>query len=129
MRYSNIGKEKANGVVYTPKAMADYLAKEMVNHKSCDNYNCNVIRILDPAVGRGELLCALLNTISSHCVQIEVIGYETDAMVCKKTQEELLNLFPNVNISIRNEDFLKAVEEQSIGLFDYVIANPPYIRT
>ena len=39
------------------------------------------------------------------------------------------SMFPDVELSIRNEDFLKAVEEQTTGLYDYVIANPPYVRT
>ena len=37
MRYSNINKEKANGVVYTPKAMAKYSAKEMLKYKTNNN--------------------------------------------------------------------------------------------
>lgn len=127
MRYSNIDKEKVNGVVYTPKAMAEYLAKEMVKYKA--HNSCNTIRILDPAIGKGELVIALLNIIGSSYTQIEVVGYETDTKVCKETTAELLRLFPNIKASIRNEDFLKAVEEHTTGLFDYVIANPPYIRT
>lgn len=127
MRYSNIEKEKANGVVYTPKAMAEYLANEMIKYK-LDN-NSNTIRILDPAIGKGELVFALLKVINSSFNQIEVVGYETDAKVCEETTAELLQSFPNVNISIKNEDFLIAVEENTTGLFDYVIANPPYIRT
>ena len=102
MRYSNINKLKANGVVYTPTAMANYLAKEMVHYKSNEN-NIDSIRILDPAVGRGELLIALLNTIKVPCaLQIEVVGYETDAIVCEETQKKLSNLFPNIIFSIKN---------------------------
>lgn len=128
MRYTNIDKEKANGVVYTPRTMAEYLAKEMVKHKAIDNAS-NTIRILDPAIGKGELVFALLKAISPSSNQIEVVGYETDANVCEETTAELLHAFPNVKISIKNEDFLVAVEKHTTGLFDYVIANPPYIRT
>lgn len=127
MRYSNIDKEKANGVVYTPKTMAEYLAKEMIKYKA--HNNGDAIRILDPAIGKGELVFALLNVIGSSYNQIEVVGFETDTKVCEETTAELLRLFPNIKISIKNEDFLVGVEEGNIGLFDYVIANPPYIRT
>lgn len=127
MRYSNINKEKANGVVYTPKSMAEYLAKEMVKYKA--RGESNTIRILDPAIGKGELVIALLNIISLSYTQIEVVGYETDAGVCVETSAELSRLFPKIKVSIKNEDFLKAVEDHTIGLFDFVIANPPYIRT
>ena len=128
MRYSNADKEKANGVVYTPSAVAEYLATEMVKYKAIGNAS-DPIRILDPAIGAGELVFALLKTIGSVCNQIEVVGYDTDITVCEKTTAELLHAFPNVQVSIKNEDFLAAVEEQTAGLFDYVIANPPYIRT
>ena len=127
MRYSNINKEKANGVVYTPKSMAEYLAKEMVKYKA--RGESNTIRILDPAIGKGELVIALLNIISLSYTHIEVVGYETDAEVCVETSAELSRLFPKIKVSIKNEDFLKAVEDHTIGLFDFVIANPPYIRT
>ena len=127
MRYSNINKEKANGVVYTPKSMAEYLAKEMVKYKA--RGESNTIRILDPAIGKGELVIALLNIISLSDTHIEVVGYETDAEVCVETSAELSRLFPKIKVSIKNEDFLKAVEDHTIGLFDFVIANPPYIRT
>ena len=128
MRYSNVGKEKANGVVYTPRTVADYLAKEMIKYKSCDS-NCNVIRILDPAVGKGELLHSLLKLIVSYYNTIEVVGYETDSIICKETEAELKKTFPNVKISIRNENFLNSIAEETTGMFDYVIANPPYVRT
>lgn len=128
MRYSNIDKEKANGVVYTPKTMAEYLAKEIVKYKVIDNTS-DTIRILDPAIGKGELVFALLRAIGSSYKKIEVVGYETDVNVCEETTAKLLHAFPNIMISIRNEDFLVAIEEHTTGLFDYVIANPPYIRT
>ena len=128
MRYSNMDKEKANGVVYTPRTMAEYLAKEMVKYKMHNN-KCDTIRILDPAIGKGELVFALLKVIEPSCTQIEVVGYETDPKICEETTSELLRSFPNVKVSIKNVDFLVAVEECIVGLFDYVIANPPYIRT
>lgn len=129
MRYSNIGKEKENGAIYTPIAMAKYVAEEMIRFKP-KNSGKGVVRILDPAVGKGELLVAIINAIkASSSTQIEVVGYETDADICEDTQNELLRLFPDIVLTIKNEDFLKAVEKSTTGKFDYVIANPPYIRT
>lgn len=130
MRYANIEKEKTNGVVYTPAAMADYLSQEMIRYKPCNDNNNVAIRVLDPAMGRGELLVSFLNSIKeSYTGQIEVVGYETDAIICEETKKTLSNLFPDIIVSIRNEDFLKAIAEQTTGLYDYVIANPPYVRT
>ena len=117
MRYANIKKEKTNGVVYTPTVMADYLSLEMIRYKPCNSNSTGVIRVLDPAVGKGELLISFLKAIKKICtVKIEVVGYETDMAICKETRETLSNLFPDVELSIRNEDFLKAVEEQTTGL-------------
>lgn len=127
MRYSNLSKEKENGIVYTPKSMAKYLAKEMVKYKA--DKDSNTIKILDPAIGKGELTIALVETIGLAYSKIEVVGYETDARICEETSAELLHLFPGIKLSIKNENFLTAVENHTTGLFDYVIANPPYIRT
>ena len=52
MRYSNAGKLKENGVVYTPTEMANYLAFEIYKYWKADK--TDNICILDPAVGQGE---------------------------------------------------------------------------
>lgn len=128
MRYSNTSKEKENGIVYTPTAMADYLAHEMIIHKSPQNDG--IISVLDPAAGKGELLISIIKALSDiSTAKIVAVGYETDSSVYLKTQLKLEKLFPDVTITIKNEDFLQAVEEKTVDKFDYVIANPPYIRT
>lgn len=128
MRYTNTGKGKENGVVYTPASMAEYLAAEILKNSNC-NY-ADKIDILDPAVGGGELLVALIRAIKEKTTSpIYAVGYETDADVCKETKERLSQLFPDIIIDIRNGDFLAAVEDHSAGMYDLVIANPPYVRT
>ena len=127
MRYSNTGKNKENGVVYTPEEMANYVAKEILNYRT--SAFDSEISILDPAVGTGELLIALINTISEQGKRIKVVGYETDKIVGKETQKKLEIMFPQVEIEIRTSNFLDAVEDGTAGKYDCVIANPPYIRT
>jgi len=127
MRYGNENKNKANGVVYTPIEMATYVARQMTRYKTAHNDDRTMI--LDPAVGEGELLVAMINAIKSHGNAITAVGYETDEVVAKSTQERLSNLFPDVEIEIRCGDFLSAVDSGSVEKYDYVIANPPYIRT
>lgn len=128
MRYSNTGKSKENGVVYTPSEMADYLAYEIVKCRT-ERFN-NQIDILDPAVGGGELLISMIRVLKEMTKsKIVAVGYETDNVVCNQTQEKLRELFPDVVFEIRQGDFLEAVENETVELFDFVIANPPYVRT
>ena len=127
MRYSNTGKNKENGVVYTPDKMASYVAAEMLKYTFSPL--CDEIAILDPAVGTGELLIAMINAVKESGKRIKAIGYETDATVGKETEDKLRKMFPQVEVEIRITDFLDAVENEMTGQYDYVIANPPYIRT
>lgn len=128
MRYKNESKNKTNGIVYTPKCLADYVTSEMLKYKSIESCSSEVL-ILDPAVGDGELLVSLIEAIKDSGKKIRAVGYETDEDVSKKVQSKLSNQFPNIEIDIRHKDFLTANEEGSIEKFDYIIANPPYIRT
>ena len=128
MRYKNESKNKTNGIVYTPKCLADYVTSEMLKYKSIESCSSEVL-ILDPAVGDGELLVSLIEAIKDSGKKIRAVGYETDEDVSKKVQSKLSNQFPSIEIDIRHKDFLTAIEEGSIEKFDYIIANPPYIRT
>lgn len=127
MRYRDAGKNKENGVVYTPEDMANYVAAEICRYglKPIQSE----IAILDPAVGTGELLVAMIKATEKRNIKIKAVGYETDASIGKETQKKLENMFPQVEIEIRTGDFLDAVENGTAGKYDCVIANPPYIRT
>ena len=127
MRYSNENKSKANGVVYTPSAMADYVAQLILRY--ADKRESTEVSILDPAVGEGDLLVAMINAVKSRCSKLKVVGYETDQAVGEDTQSKLSEMFPEIDVEIRIGDFIAAVDDGSAGKFDYVIANPPYIRT
>ncbi|WP_295996790.1 N-6 DNA methylase [uncultured Veillonella sp.] len=130
MRYINESKEKSNGVVYTPTKMADYLAEQMILFSSFNFSTSNSVKILDPAVGEGELLISMIKKINSHSpqMQIDVTGYETDINVANKTQNYIENLFPDVKVKILPVDFLNHIDDIK-DKFDFIIANPPYIRT
>ena len=114
MRYKQTSKKKKNGVVYTPIEMADYVAKEMIKYGN-KIFN-DKIEILDPAVGEGELLLLMVKALKEKFPnEIRVVGYETDKNICKKTEERLKKLFPDSDVIIKNEDFLKAVENGTVG--------------
>lgn len=127
MRYANTDKKKKNGIVYTPAEMADFVSKEMIKYHSAAFSHS--ISILDPAVGKGELLIAMIKGLETFDKKINIVGYETDKIVAQKTEQKLRNLFPDIRLEIRTDDFIEAVEKGLDEKFDFVIANPPYIRT
>lgn len=106
--------------------MADFLSNELISYH-INNYS-DEIYVLDPAVSEGELLLSLGNLLKKHYPnnKLILIGYETDADVAKTTYQTLNKMFPNDKIEIINQDFLSV--EPTVQ-YDYVIANPPYIRT
>ena len=73
MRYSNETKEKSNGVVYTPTEMADYLADQMIRYSTFDFDVKNEVKLLDPAVGEGELLVAMIKRVKAIAPTINPI--------------------------------------------------------
>lgn len=127
MRYKNQTKKKSTGAVYTPVEMADYVSRQMLIY-SGDPHR-EVAFVLDPAVGEGELLISMVRALLPFCNQLYVVGYETDEEVGKATESNLREMFPAISVDIRIGDFLAAVEDGKVEKFDYVIANPPYIRT
>lgn len=130
MRYNNENKQKANGVVYTPTEMANYLASEMIHYSKIDLTKRTNVTLLDPAIGEGELLISIIKKVKeiNPSINIKATGFETDKDVAKKTQLSLCEMFPDVEIHIIAEDFLDNVEKIE-EKFDFIIANPPYVRT
>ena len=127
MRYSNQSKRKATGQVYTPLEMANYVVELMLKYKPPGAQK--EVAILDPAVGEGELLIALISALKSTGKIIKAVGYETDSDAAAFTQKRIETSFPDIEIDLRVGDFLSAIEQNTVGKYDYVIANPPYIRT
>lgn len=139
-RYSEVDQQKSAGATYTPEDFAAFVADQIV--LAADLPKRGKIRVLDPAVGDGALLEALLRRLSTGAKRrVEVFGYDTDpdAVVCASFR--LQQAFPSVNIQIEQKDFLEHVlslndesdlfstSEQAKEPFHLVIANPPYVRT
>lgn len=125
MRYKNETKEKSNGIIFTPEEMADFLSKELISyHKN----HSNDIYVLDPAVGKGELLLSIGKLLKLRYPKNKLFltGYETDSGLAEKTTQKLQYAFPDDKIEIINKDFLSV---NNTIKYDYIIANPPYIRT
>ena len=130
MRYKNETNIKNNGIVYTPTEMADFLAGEILSNKKNKIALEQSINVLDPAIGDGELVIALVNRIYdlSPKVQINIDGFETNIAQSFATDERLKSHFPGASVKIHEGDFLdkaRLLERK----YDFIIANPPYVRT
>lgn len=130
-RYEEVSEAKADGVTYTPRELADFVAARMVANASIAP--SRRLRVLDPAVGHGELLVSLLSRLSCP---VEVHGFETDPDALAEARGRLASEHPGVDQHLRLGSFLDHVlDEYSGGLFgnaepyDLIIANPPYVRT
>jgi len=141
-RYDDVTNEKSEGATYTPKILADFVAEKMLATVA-ELPVGRTLRILDPAIGHGELLCSLLDQLDIPAeTKIEVYGFETDHEAMLFAQERLHENFPKVSVHFRSKSFLEFVLEnfgsQDQGgplhydgpeTYDLIIANPPYVRT
>ena len=142
MRYHIVTEEKASGATYTPKILADFVARQMVQ-LARDLPTDRPLRILDPAIGHGELLISLLDHLPNQPGStIEVHGFETDPNALDAAAERLKQRFLGPFFHFKSENFLAFVLEHfrigGLGSlfhavapegYDLIIANPPYVRT
>lgn len=137
-RYSNVDAQKLAGSTYTPSSFATFVAQKILGAYSLPSEG--IIRILDPAVGDGALLIALLNCLPVSTRQrIEVWGYDTDQLAVSAASKKLQMAYPEVSVHIELKDFLDHVlslknnhdlfSNENQKKFHLVIANPPYVRT
>ncbi|HEX8651478.1 MAG TPA: N-6 DNA methylase [Pyrinomonadaceae bacterium] len=140
-RYGNITQEKISGATYTPKQLSDFVAEQIIQTVNLLSFP-TTIRVLDPAVGDGELLVSLLEKLREISrVVIEIHGFDTcqDALNLATMR---LKKFPNVSVHFELGNFLDFVLEnfgdsnngdlfqsKVPDTYDLIIANPPYVRT
>ncbi len=126
-----------HGVHYTPQALALHVAYEIAK---VYDFRGSSVEILDPAVGGGELLSAMVSLCSGRMQIVKALGYDIDSSAVGLAKARLRQEFPSLCLALENADFLDAVDGPSEGnLFsapnrgidpvDIVIANPPYVRT
>ena len=137
-RYARAPASKTHGATYTPKTLADFVAREIVRQARLTDGGS--IRVLDPAVGDGELLVSLLEQLRRHRLTIELHGFETDGDALRAARDRLARQRDDASVQIEQESFLSFVLKRfhdvddlfttaSVPRYDIVIANPPYVRT
>jgi predicted RNA methylase len=142
-RYTDVSKSKAEGVTYTPQNLSDFVARQILQYAQPAIENKMRLRILDPAVGNGQLLVSLISSLTSYSQSaIDVYGFEIDKEALSEAVKSISQQFPRVNLHLRVGSFLQYVSNQFeiredtgfhsspiLEPFDLVIANPPYVRT
>tara|TARA_R100000789_G_C3023753_1_gene154052 strand:- start:4930 stop:6678 length:1749 start_codon:yes stop_codon:yes gene_type:complete len=144
-RYEAVTREKSGGATYTPKVLADFVAQQIVETASQRLLRPSErpLRILDPAIGHGELLVSLLEHIPDQPeLDIQVYGFETDPEALHIATKRLEARFPGVAFHFEDSNFLEfalenfgADDQGSLfhantpEAYDLIIANPPYVRT
>lgn len=138
-RYSTVHQQKSSGATYTPIDFAEFVADQMITVAELPKRG--KIRVLDPAVGNGVLLYALIKRLPASVLKrVEVFGYDTNQEAIQVASQRLKQNFPDLDINLKQKDFLEHVLSlqesggglsagEVHGLFHLVIANPPYVRT
>lgn len=142
MIYLSAKRRKEAGIHYTPKILADFVAKQILNSWACKS-RTKEFRLLDPAVGDGQLLLSLLEKFrANNYSKIEVSGFDTSSAAVESARMRIREDFSELSLKLTCDDFLEFVlanyalngqynlfAEGPPQPFDIVIANPPYVRT
>lgn len=130
-----VTEQKETGSHFTPPQLANFVAERI-----CENLNINsqkeLIKILDPSCGDGELLLSLLDTLPKNILKKSVVlGIDTNPDAVAIADTRIKKYADQVKeIKLIEGDFLELSQNNSI-LGDYlrnidvIIANPPYVRT
>lgn len=131
---------KAHGQFFTPEPLAHFMAAQLGVIKNGDH-------ILDPAMGSGVLLCAIIDRlIADHKpIEIWIDGFELDEELFVSAQSVLnegvicaakygvqvhLNLF-HTDFILNGLQFLRPrLLDTPVGhrCYQHIIANPPYFK-
>ncbi len=123
---------KNQGVTYTPEELARFMARRLVEiWLKRREGTPTAVRVLDPAVGEGALLCAVYDElVQKFDGHIELVGADIDADALEMARERCAYVMDARRsvLTLVEGDFLEMTHEQ-LGSVDLVIANPPYVRT
>lgn len=134
---------KERGAHFTPADMAEYIASRALGMLDATNEH-DVVIVLDPACGDGELLIAALKYLHDHGRKAHLIGIDTDQASLDEARKRLtmllleddvldlrctnfLECFTSVPETLFSDDSLDELGQ--LPLVDAIIANPPYVRT
>lgn len=122
---SEITNEKRYGQHYTPTALARFLAEKALGAMQ----DGDVLTVLDPACGDGELLIAAAEAVrlSGRVGGVNLIGFDIDEDAIRIAKDRLESA--GLNGEVIHGDFLVNQRTMEPGSIDLIITNPPYVRT
>lgn len=135
-RYAEASQPKKSGAVFTPPRLAAFVAQQMLQLAHAGFASQTRLQVLDPAVGDGALLHALLAACPQEWLaRMQVTAFDTDDNSLQQAQQSLRKAYPRVHFTFQQHDFLQwYLHQRSLPVeictsFDLIIANPPYVRT
>jgi methylase of polypeptide subunit release factors len=140
-RYQSVDAEKAHGATYTPESLARFVAERII--ESADLKARASLTILDPAIGDGALVLALLDALKGKTrASIIVHGFDTNVTALDEAARRIRLAHPKTQLELTQASFLDILLESDCNTvapslfsrskpqtFDLIIANPPYVRT
>ena len=128
-----VTKRKATGSHFTPPALARLVADRVVALMSGLS---EPIRILDPACGDGNLLCAIKDAMPAGMHSgVTLVGIESDDASYASLRARQRQ-FGACRAELIKGDFLEFFKgndlfgaDEELEPVDVIIANPPYVRT
>ncbi len=141
-RYQSVDAEKAHGATYTPETLARFVAERIVENADLEGRAS--ITILDPAIGDGALVLALLDALKSKTKAVlSVRGFDTNVSALDEAARRIRAACPKTALELTRGNFLDFVldadgnnaapslfsSRSEAPTYDLIIANPPYVRT
>ena len=128
-----VSKRKATGAHFTPPDLARLVAERVAALLSDRK---GPLRVLDPACGDGNLLCAINDALPHETRQrVTLIGIENDAASFAALRARQPK-FDTCRADLIRGDFLEFFGDndlfgsgEALAPVDCIIANPPYVRT
>ena len=110
------------GSYYTNPIISNYVAKKIWSHRGL---NSDTVRILDPALGNGNLLEPFFEIIPTKIMSsIEMFGYDLDSQAIDSANRRFSDF--NVKKSFKSKDSLLLINDRDINKYDLIISNPPW---
>ncbi len=102
--YTSLNERKSSGSHYTPKDLSDFVADEILRYWHPTN---DTVRIMDPALGDGELLLALAQKLNNRPnLKVQITGFDTDHYAIDTALARLKDIKGDIELSLENNDFL-----------------------